>query len=107
MGHNPHWIGARCGIVEICQGIGIGIEQIRCDIVEIATSEDSIVDHGECTLHVQRNELIYAHRMLILPPSLLIGLQNWDCFIVKLARCKTLHQSSTWLRWIWRLTKPD
>ena len=53
MRRNPHWVGARCGIVEICQGIGIGIEQIRCDIVEITTGKNSKVDHGKRTLRVQ------------------------------------------------------
>ena len=45
MRNDPRHAGARRVLIEVGQGVVIGIEQVRCDIGSITASENRKVDH--------------------------------------------------------------
>ena len=53
MGNYPRHVVTRRVLVEVGQGVVIGIEQVRCDIGSITTSKNREVDHRERWSNVQ------------------------------------------------------
>jgi hypothetical protein len=53
MRNYPRHVGTGPVLIEVGQGVVIGIEQVRCDIGSIAASENREVDHRERSSNVQ------------------------------------------------------
>lgn len=53
MRNDPRWVATRLVLVEVGQGVVIGIEQVSCDIGSIAASENGKVDHRERVLRLE------------------------------------------------------
>ena len=61
MRNDPRHIFPRRVLVEVGQGVDIGIEPIRCNIGSITAGENSKVDHRERLLTFKREEIRGFH----------------------------------------------
>ena len=57
MRNDPRHIFTRRVLIEVGQGVVIGIEPVRCDIGSITAGENGKVDHREWLLAFEREEI--------------------------------------------------
>ena len=77
MRNDPRHIFTRRVLIEVGQGVVIGIEPVRCDIGSITAGENGKVDHHEWLLAFEREEIRGSSVLFVGPKAFYTLNAHW------------------------------